>query len=529
MGFITESREQQILFGYSLDDFVDQSAKCRFIVKMVEKLDLTKLYASYSSQGGDAMDPSILLATWFLAYSEGQTSTRKLEQACRRDMHYIYASAHLKPDHTTLSRFRQRHIERLPEYFVEIIRMASQEGVSEFSSIAIDGSKLQAGCSHKRNRTGSELEIDLKRVRERIAQYLDECALIDDGEDSPHDLESVREKIAKLRELEQNLEERQADHAQRIETLQKKNRMNHKINTVEPDARSMHKVNGAPSAPAYNVQLSVDTDTQLIVAAEVTDHPTDLKQFSKQHAQVEQNLGAMADREYVADAGYHSLNQLAYIEEHQVDAVIADPRPKKRQTPQRPKVEDVTFFERSMFDYNPKDDTYRCPANDTLTFSYSGTVRGRRRHYYEATACVGCQYRSKCIKGNSTTSKRTLVRDDKEYLAENMARKSTSPEGRERMDLRKMSVEPAFGNLKENLGYRRFRLRGIRNTHGEFMLMCIGHNLNKLHRLMKSMNPALSTPLKNVFLACREALSIIRVFFEININDRRSFLLNTAL
>ena len=142
MGFITANREQLTLFGYSLDDFVDESAKCRFIVQLVNRLDLNDLYADYSTQGGDAFEPAVLLATWFLAYSEGQTSTRKLEGLCLRDMHYIYTSGHLKPDHTSLSRFRQRHLERLPGYFVQMIRMAVEEGISDFKLIGIDGSKL---------------------------------------------------------------------------------------------------------------------------------------------------------------------------------------------------------------------------------------------------------------------------------------------------------------------------------------------------------------------------------------------------
>jgi transposase len=362
MGFITASREQLTLFGYSLDDFVYESAKCRFIVKTVGKLDLHELYADYSTQGGDAFDPAILLATWFLAYSEGQISTRKLEEQCRRDMHYIYTSANLKPDHTSLSRFRQRHLQRLPGYFVQIVRMAMNEGVSDFRLIGIDGSKLQAGCSPRQSRTAKRLEDELRRVRERIAEYLERCEVMDEQEEEPADLTGLQSKIARLQQLERTLRERQEQQERQRAELQAKDRRKHRINLVEPDARQMNPVNGRLSIPAHNTQVSVDTRSQLIVAADVCDERTDQKQFSEQHQQAEHNLGADAKRQYVADAGYHSLDQLAYVETHEVDAVIADPRPERRETVPGDRGHGRRrVFDRGMFSYDAQTDSYRCP------------------------------------------------------------------------------------------------------------------------------------------------------------------------
>ena len=491
MGFITASREQLTLFGYSLDDFVDESAKCRFIVKTVGKLDLHELYADYSSQGGDAFDPSILLATWFLAYSEGQTSTRKLEEQCSRDMHYIYTSANLKPDHTSLSRFRQRHLDRLPGYFVQIVRMAMDEGVSDFRLIGIDGSKLQAGCSPRQSRTAKRLEEELKTVRERIAEYLERCELMDEEEEQPTDLASLHKKIARLQKLERTLKARQEQQERQRAELQAKDRKKHRINMVEPDARHMNPVNGRPSIPAYNTQVSVDTRTQLIVAADVCDERTDQKQFSEQHQQAERNLGPDAERQYVADAGYHSLDQLAYVEEQHIDAVIADPRPERRDAVGgghdrgRRKI-----FDRGMFTYDAQADSYRCPAGNMLGYWHTESHRGRKRRIYQCQACVGCPMRSECIRSANPKRLRTVVRDTQEQLAEAMLQKARSPDGRHRMDLRKASAEPVFGNLKSNLGFRRFRLRGMSKVKGEFMLMCIGHNLAKLHRAMKAPMPS---------------------------------------
>lgn len=287
MGFIAADRNQLKLFGYSLDDFVRPDAKCRFVVEIVGQMDLSELYADYSDQGGDAYDPGTLLAAWFFAYSEGISSTRRLEQLCCRDMHYIYVSANLQPDHTTLSRFRQRHAGRLPDFFVQIIRLAAEQGVSNFGRISIDGSKIEAAASSRRNRSGKELEWALRRLREQIAQYLEQSELLDEEEDEEAlELAQVRHKVEKLQALEQKLAEREQQLQHRKKALQSKDRSKHNINLVEPEARNMKQVNGRPAAPAYNAQLSVDAQSQLIVAAEVTDDPNDRNQFSRQHAQV---------------------------------------------------------------------------------------------------------------------------------------------------------------------------------------------------------------------------------------------------
>jgi len=487
MGFRTANRNQMGLFGYSLDDFVPAEARCRFVVAIVRELDLWKLYADYSPQGGDAYDPATLLATWFFAYSEGISSTRRLEALCERDMHYIYVSANLQPDHTTLSRFRQRHTARLSDYFVQIIRLAAERNVSEFRHILIDGSKFQAACSRRQNRGAKQLQVELAKVKEQIAEYLERSALLDEADAERQELDEVRQKIERLKALERTLHERQAQLDARKRALQTKDHSKHKINLVEPEARNMNQVNGQRAAPAYNAQLSVDARTQLIVAAQVSDAPNDRNEFSKQHAQVEENLGGDPKRQYTVDAGYHTLEQLEYVDEQKVDAVIADPCPRTRSlagAEQKQSGETQDAFRRGDFRYDGEADQYECPGGRRLTYWYTENPRGRRVRHYRASGCAGCALRDRCMVGCKPGTDRTITRDEAEPLAEAMCRKAASPDGRHRLKERAMTVEPAIGNLKSNLGFRRFRLRGKAKSGAEFLLMCIGHNLGKLYALM---------------------------------------------
>lgn len=490
MGFIANNREQISFIGYSLDDFVSRDAKCRFIVRLVSELDLQSLYDQYSEQGNDAFDPEVMLATWFFAYSEGVTSTRKLEERCQRDLHYIYISANLHPDHSSLSRFRKRHLSMIPEYFIQIVRRASEKGLMDIKKIAIDGTKIQASGSPKRSKDSESLARHLSAIRKDIAEYMQNCDEWDENEDKSG-LEEVRERLSRLQKLEKTLIERQEQLGKRKEALKAEHRDNHKINITEPDAAMMDKVNGKKKVPAYNAQISIDTETQIICANDVVQDRNDQNQFSKQHERIEDVLGADPEREYIADAGYHCLAQLEYIEEKQVDAIIADPHPETRarsgQAETKPQEESEGLkekFIRSDFTFDEEGDFYECPAGERLHFErryHRSEWHGRT---YRAEHCGKCLLKHQCLPGNNKSAVRRIHRDDRETYAEKMFDKLQSERARERLRIRSRTVEPAIGNMKENLGFRRFRLRGLDQVRGEFNLMCIAHNINKMYVLL---------------------------------------------
>jgi len=290
MGFISADRGQNDIIGYSIDDFVPENAKCRFIVKIISNLDLKELYDHYSSQGADAYDPAIMLVTWFYGYTESVTSTRKLENLCRKDTHFIYVSANLRPDHCSFSRFRKDHLHLFPYYFEQIIRIAREKGYSDFKVITTDSSRIQALSSVKKSKDSDKLARYLKAVRKDIQEYIELCELDDSEMEPADDQKEIKKNLQRLREIEKTLINRQHQLNERKKQLKKEHREKHQINITEPDAHLMNHVNGKQSAPAYNAQVSVDTKTQLIVAQDVIQDRNDLKQFSAQHQAVEKTL-----------------------------------------------------------------------------------------------------------------------------------------------------------------------------------------------------------------------------------------------
>jgi len=456
MNFISNDRNQNNLIGYCLDDFVPKDAKCRLIVNLVKELNLKKLYRGYSNQGNPAFEPSTMLATWFLAYSERETRTRKLEELCKRDLHFIYISANLQPDHTSLSRFRKDNIDLMKEYFTQLVLLIKKKNLAEFKDIAIDGTKIQAASSKDKSLTEEGLSRELKRIRHQINNYLEECEI--NEEDSTSDVSEVRKKIKALKRKEQQLIQHDKALKKRKKKLKSEHRKNHRINIAEPDAYMMNKVNGTQKLPGYNAQVSIDTKTQIIAANDVVQDRNDAHQFKQQHKNVENNLGDDTDREYTTDSGYHSLEQLEYVEENKIKAIMADKSPKSRSKSKQVDQKNISSknkFDRSDFLYNKEKDYYQCPVGKKLVF----------------------------IPQKGSDYLRQIVRDEKEYLAERMYQKSQSEYGKNKLIRRKYSSEGVFGNLKENMGFRRFRLRGLSSVQGEFNLMCIAHNINKIYIL----------------------------------------------
>jgi transposase len=493
MPFKSFDRNQLDLLGYSIDDLVPKGAKCRFVVDLVAKLDLVKLYARYSSIGAHAFEPSVMLATWFLAYSESITSTRVLEEKCQRDAFYMYTCGNQRPDHSTLSRFRKDNVDLLADYFVQILQLVHKLGLSDFKTIAIDGTKIQAVASPSQSLNDDGLQRRLKSIRRDIKAYMQQCDEHDllESDDKNDDIDSVRKKLQKLKKLEKTLVQRRRELNKRQKSLKKEHQKNHRITVTEPDAPGMRRGNGKLKAPAYNAQLSVDTETQIIVSNDITAERNDFQQFAAQHRNAENNLGASDNRQYIADSGYHSLEQLEYIARNEVDALITDPTPENRSiehTPGNSKeiLKTGRLLRRSDFQFDSKNDCYYCPEKHALHFSRHRESHGRLKGEYRAhpDICRSCRLYTQCVPKPTNFGGRTISRDLQETLAESMLMQSSNKEAKRLIRLRSMTVEAVFGNIKANMRLRRFRLRGLDNVKGEFNLIAIAHNINKLYRML---------------------------------------------
>ena len=482
MGFYKYDRSQLILFAHHIDERLPVVDKARFVVKLVSQLKLEKLLSRYSRQGNDAYPPEVMLAVWFYAYSEGISSTRKVEELCKYDVRYIYLSADLRPDHCSLSRFRKAHLDLMSEYFLQLILFARAAGISNFKELNIDSTQLKGACSKKKCKNSDDLDKFIERVREDIREYMKRCELAEAGElQEEVDIEEIRGEIQRLKELEEQLLHHSEQLESRKETLKAEHRSKHQINLTDPDARLMPKLKDV----GYNAHAAVDSESHLVVAAEVFNEPNEQNHYSIMHEKCDESLGVDKERKENLDGGYHSSEQLRYAEENGIDVVIADPTPLNRSRSSHPTnmnelLAEERRLERCDFSYDGEGDVYRCPAGKQLT--YVGNYHKGR--IYQSPGCEGCPLFARCLPKNSQSGVRRIYRSELEVYAERMHDKLQTDEAKERLKRRMSTVEPVFGNIKHNLGFRAFCLRGLLQVRGEFTLMCIAHNINVLYKLL---------------------------------------------
>jgi len=433
------------------------------VSQVVDGLDLGVLYGRYSESGRSFFDPAMMLKVLFFSYCEGVRSSRGIARRIRYDVRYQYFAGSLRPDFRTINRFRGRNLDLLGEYFARIVTLCEQSGLVDVSVLAIDGTKLRASASGKRTISKKKQDRMARRFRAELERDVagEGDDLGDESEEvSPPKPDGVEQEIAVDKEPG---------------------------GITDPDARFMKTSEGVLRS-CYNSQIAVDRN-QIIVAAEVSTVADDSVQFQ---GMVEQSRANVAGGlgEVLADGGYYSGSNLKHSESVGYDLYM--PLPQANRVPDR-------RFEREAFEYDEATDCYRCPVDKQLHYRSRRIRNGVTTRVYvgSASTCGSCQLRSRCTKKRY----RELNISEVYHLERQMRQKMSSGPGRARYDQRKGLVEAVFGNLKFNLGFGRFGLRTLPKVRGEFLLMCIAHNLRKLAKYGSLPGPPKSAVRKALYTA----------------------------
>jgi hypothetical protein len=265
-------------------------------------------------------------------------------------------------------------------------------------------------------------------------------------------------KIAALQEKKDWHEELLAQ----LDTEQKQ------ISVSDPDARRMRAASG--SVVGYNAQAAVDHQHKLIVAEDVTNEETDLRQLSGMAREAKANLG-VERLDVVADTGYCATAEVATCQQHGITAYVpkADTSANTAQG----------LFGKSRFKYDAAKDVYVCPAGAELTYRSSTDEKGRQVRYYRASGCAACALKKQCTRNRAN---RTITREQDEAVMEAMAaRVAAHPE---KLKLRKQLCEHPFGTIKRFLGYTYFLMKGLVKVRGEWSLITLAYNLKRVLNLV---------------------------------------------
>ncbi|MBW1729055.1 MAG: IS1182 family transposase [Deltaproteobacteria bacterium] len=460
------------MFFTSRDEMISEEPLVRVVEEVVNRLDLSSLYACWSEKGRSFYDPAMMLKILFFAYCDGERHSRQIAKKIRYDIRFQYFTGSLRPDFRTICRFRNIDADLLASYFVQIVNICEQAGLLDISMLSIDGTKIKASAARKRTLRRK----DLDRLFEKYKKLLSEDAAIDledigDDEGNEKASDSGHESIDR-----NDLKRRVGEALERLEGGEKE------VNLTDSDARFMKTSDGG-IRPGYNGQIAVDKN-QIIVAADISARANDVDNFKGMVEQSKKNVSSKIGK-YLVDGGYFSRNNLKYIVEKGLDVYMPTGSGHS---------ESGGKFGGGDFIYDKETDSYRCPAGERLPYKNSRKQGDIAVKIYRSSSakCRSCKLKFKC----TTTKRRELNISEVWPHEQKMKEKLNSETGSEIYSRRKVMVEPVFGNMKFNMGFGRFVLRGLGKVRAEFLLMCIAHNLKKISKVWAK--PRLMVALKSI-------------------------------
>src|ERR1700758_729757 len=422
-------RQTGFLLPPSVDEWLPQRHLARFVVEVIDGLDLRALSGSYRGSGSASYHPSVLLGLLVYGYATGVFSSRKLERATYDSVAFRFIAANDHPDHDTIATFRQRFLKEIAGLFVKVLLLAREMGLLKLGTVALDGTKIHANASRHSALSyehAGKIEAQLKaEVAELLARAeAADQADVADGMSIPEELARREERLGKLAEHRAKLaarDEKTAASGKKpggrtpappLEGPQPKDQ----INLTDEDSRIM-PVAGGGVEQCYNAQAVVATESLLVIATDVVQAPNDKQQIAPMLEKVDalpEQLGR--PETLLADNGYFSEANVMACTAANIEPLIATGR-----QPHHPSW-------RERFAAPPP-----APENPTPV--------------------------------------------------EAMAWRLRTPQGKQLYGLRKQTPEPVFGIIKSVMGFRQFLLRGLDQVRGEWSLVTMAWNIKRMFAL----------------------------------------------
>jgi len=345
--------DQDFLLPPSLRDWLPESHVAYFVSDVVEELDLKAIYAKYGDEerGQPPYHPKMMVKLLLYAYCVGVFSSRKIQRRIREDIAFRVLAAGNEPDFRTISDFRKIHLEALQGFFDQVLKIALQTGAMKLGRVALDGSKVKANASKHKAMSYGRAQEEEKRLKGLVREMLERAEAADAEEDAhcgdraddadlPKELQRHESRLQRIREAKKTIEQRarekaEAEGASPQEARQAKPADKDQYNFTDPESRIMQGADGF--VQAYNTQVAVESEFQLIVGQAVTQQTSDKKQVEPMVETIERQSGQRPE-ELLADTGYCSEKNLQYLEsadaaDKKIDAYVATDRQKHGEEP----------------------------------------------------------------------------------------------------------------------------------------------------------------------------------------------------
>ena len=441
-------RETGYLLPPSVDDWLPERHLARFVVEVIEQLDLSPFVKAYRGSGSAAHHPSVLLGLLIYGYATGVYSSRKLERATYDSVAFRFIAANDHPDHDTIATFCRRFLTEIEQLFVEVLLLARQAGMVKLGTVALDGTKIHADASrHSALSWRRACEIEA-RLRAEVAELMAlaeaaDAANVPDGVSVPEELARREDRLAAIAEAKAELETRaeeryareRAEYEEKMRAREEKAartgrkpggrppappeagpRPKDQINLTDPDSRIM-PVAGGGFEQCYNAQATVTADSLLVVTADVVQAANDKREIEPALAALARLPEALGTPEsLLADSGYFSQANVEACADADIAPLIAQ----------------------------------------------------AREHHH--------------LSWRDRFAEAPPAPEDPRPL-EAMRHRLGTPEGRALYALRKQTPEPVFGIIKSVMGFRQFSLRGLDHVKGEWNLVTLAWNIKRMFAL----------------------------------------------
>ena len=445
--FKTVDRKTPYILPPSMDDWLPEDHLARFIVEVVSMLDFEPIRAAYAGRGSEAYDPSVLLSLLFYGYATRTFSSRRIEAATYDSVAFRYIVAGSHPDHDTIASFRKRFLVEINAFFVQILQIAHQMGFCKVGTVSLDGTKVKANASKHRALSYKHAEKLQRQLESEVRHLLDLAEEADATDlppemDIPKELKRRRDRLKVLAEAKAEIERRaHKRHERDMEAHEEKMAQRKRV-----EEQTGKKIRGrTPRAPEPEVR---DSDQ-----INLTDEESRIMPVSGGGFEQAYNCQAALDIE----SGLiltHRVSQSPVDRKelaHAVEALTSLPEELGRP---EALLADAGYFSRPNVEL--------CDRKDITPF----ISFGREQHN------LALEDRWRCPPDPETEDPVAL-----------MKHRLKPPEGRKLYGRRKATIEPAFGVIKQVMGFRHFLLRGLRAVKGEWSLVSSAFNLKRMHRL----------------------------------------------
>lgn len=445
MGFHPIDRDTDYLLPPSVQEWLPESHLARYVVDVVEGLDLSDLERAYAGRGSAAYHPAMLLSLLIYGYATGTFSSRKIERATYDSLAFRYIACNRHPDHDTLATFRKRFGKEFSDVFVQVLQVARENQLSKFGTVSLDGSKIHANASRHSALSHGHIEKIEAQLKAEVQELLELAETADrssvpDGVSLPDEIKRREDRLAAIASAKAKIEARAKERFER-EKAEYDARMaaraareartgrkprgrapkapdqaphaEDQVNLTDEESRIM-KVAGGGFEQCYNAQAVVDTESMLVMAPQVTSAANDKEQVAPMVEKVRALPEGMNQPDAILiDSGYFSEKNVAICEAAQITPLIAV---------------------------------------------------GREEHH------LG--WRERFTEPEPLAADATSVEKMKHTLK--------TKAGRALYALRKQTVEPVFGIIKTVMGFQQFLLRGLENVQNEWTLVCLAWNLKRM-------------------------------------------------